>query len=85
MGADVEGTIFVIVTCARALKALGEGGSGATSDGNVEETSGSQDNGTIVVKLHDERPIDRDSIFVQAIFGVDGSKRGGSIRWSWRG
>ena len=48
MGTDVERAVLTIVTCARAPKALGEGGSGATSDGNIEEASGGRDDGTIV-------------------------------------
>ena len=64
MGTDIEGTVFTIVAHTRAPKALGEGGSRATSDGNIEETSRSGNDRTIVAKLHDERMVDRYSIFV---------------------
>ena len=84
MGADIEGAILMIVTCARAPKTLSEGGSGATSDGNIEETSRSGNDRTIVAKLHDKGTVDSYSIFIQAIFRVNSGKRGGSVGWSWR-
>ena len=40
VGTDVEGTVFVIVACTRALKAFSEERSRATSNGNIEEASG---------------------------------------------
>ena len=84
MGADVEGTVFAIVTCTMAPKAFGEGGSGATGDWDIKEVSGSRDDRMIVSKLHNERTIDGHSIFIEAIFRVYGSEGRGSVRWSWR-
>ena len=45
VGTDVEGTVFAIVACTRVLKAFGESRSGATSNGDVEETSGVENPG----------------------------------------
>ena len=39
MGADVEGAVLVIVTCASTPKALNKGRSRAMSDGDIEEAS----------------------------------------------
>ena len=83
MGTDVEGAVLAIVTCARAPKALGEGGSGATRDGNVEEAGRSGNDRTIVTESHDERSVDSYSIVVKAVFGVDGGKRGRSVKRGW--
>ena len=69
MGTNVEGAVLAIVTCARAPKALGEG----------------RDDRTIVSELHDERMVDSHSIFIKAVFGVNGSKGGGSVGRSWGG
>ena len=41
VGADVEGTVFTIVTCTMAPKTFGESRSGATGDWDVKEASGS--------------------------------------------
>ena len=83
MGTDIEGTVLTIVTCARALKALGEGGGRAARDRDVEEASGGRDDRMIISKLHDERTINVDSIFIKAIFGVDSGEGGRSVRRSW--
>ena len=40
--------VLAIVTCARAPKAFGKGGSGATRDGDIEEVCRSGNDGTIV-------------------------------------
>ena len=48
MGAGVEGTVLMIVTCARALKALGERGSRATRDRDVEEARWGENDWTTV-------------------------------------
>ena len=83
VGTDVEGAVLAIVTCASALKALGEGRSGATRDGNVEEAGRSGDDGTIVAKSHDKRAISSHSVVVKAIFRIDGGKRGRSVGQGW--
>ena len=36
VGTDIEGAVLMIVTCARAPKALGESGSGATKNRDIE-------------------------------------------------
>ena len=74
MGTDVEEAVLMKVTCARAPKALGESGSRAARDRDVEEASGSRNYRTIVSKLHDERAINSHSIFIEAVFRVDGGK-----------
>ena len=83
VGTDVEGAVLMIVTCASALKALGEGGSRATRDGNIEEVGRSRDDGTIVAELHDKRAVSSHSIIVKAVFRVDGGKRGRSVGRGW--
>ena len=85
MGTDVEGTVFAIVACTRALKAFSESGTGATSNGDVEEMSGGRDDRAIVANLYDKRLIVGYCVFIQAVFWVDGSKRGRSIGWGRRG
>ena len=84
MGADVEGAVLAIVTCARALKAFNESRGRAMSNGDIKEVSGSRDDRMIVSKLHNERTIDGHSIFVEAIFRVYGGEGRGSVRRSWR-
>ena len=84
MGADIEGVVLVIVTCASALKALSEGRSRAKSDGDIEEASRGRNDRTIVSELHNEGSVDVHSIFTKAVFGVDGSEGGRSVGWSWR-
>ena len=64
VGADVEGAVLAIVTCARALKALSERGSGATRDGDIEEAGWGGDERTIVSQLYDERAVDVHSILI---------------------
>ena len=83
VGTDVEGAVLVIVICARAPKTLGEGGSGATRDGNIEEAGRGGNDWMIVTESHDERMVGQHSIVVKAVFGIDGSKRGRSVGWSW--
>ena len=83
MGTDIEGAVLTIVTCARALKALSESRGRVTRDGNIKEVSRSGNDGTIVTELHNERMVDRHSIFIKAKFGVNGGKRGRSVRRGW--
>ena len=83
--ADVEGAIPAIVTCARALKAFGKSGSGATRNGDIEEARWGRNDRMIVSKLYDKRPVDVHSVFIQAIFGVNGGEGRRGVRWSWRG
>ena len=64
MGAGVEGAVLAIVTCTRAPKALGERGSGAMRDGDVEEAGWGRDDRTIVSQLYDERAVDVHSILI---------------------
>ena len=80
VGTDVEGAVLAIVICARALKAFGERGSGATGNGNIEEARWGRNDRTIVAELHDKGMIDIHSIFIQAVFGVDGSEGGRGVR-----
>ena len=79
---DVLGAIFSIVTCTRAPKAFSKGGSGATSNRDIEEASGGRDYWTIIANLHDKGLVVGYCIFIQAIFWVDSSEGGGDIRWS---
>ena len=81
MGADIEGAVLTIVTCASALKALSEGGSGAMSDGDIEEASRGRNDRTIVSELHNKGLVDVHSIFIKAISGVDGGEGGRSVGW----
>ena len=84
VGTDVEGAVLVIVTCARAPKAFGKSGSRVVRDGDIEEACWGRNNGTIVAKLHYKGMVDVHSIFVQAVFRVDGGEGRGGIRRSWR-
>ena len=82
MWADVEGTIFAIVTCTMAPKTFGKSGGGAVSYWDMEEASQGGEDRTIVAKLYYERTIGVHGIFVQAVFRVDGSEGGGCVRQS---
>ena len=62
--ADVEGTIFAIVTCTMAPKTFGKSGGGAVSYWDMEEASQGGEDRTIVAKLNHERAVCIDSIFV---------------------
>ena len=73
VGTDVEGAVLAIVTCARAPKAFGEHGSGATGDRNIEEARWGRNDRMIVAELHDKGMVNIHSILVQAVFEVDGS------------
>ena len=64
MRAGVEGTVLMIVTCARAPKAFGERGSRVTGDRDIEEARWGGNDWTIVTKLHDKRVVGVHSIFV---------------------
>ena len=64
VGADVEGAVLTIVTCARAPKTVGERGSGVTRDGYVKEACWGGNNRTIVSQLYNKRAIGVHSIFV---------------------
>ena len=64
VGADVEGAILAIVTCARAPKTIGERGSRATRDGYVKEVCWGGNDRTIVSQLYDKRAISVHSILV---------------------
>ena len=79
MRTDVLGAIFLIVTCTRALKAFGKGGSRVTSNGDIEEVSGGRDDWTIIANSHNKGLIVGYCVFIQAVFWVDGSKRGGDV------
>ena len=83
--ADVEGAVLAIVTCARAPKAFGKSRSGATRNGDVEEACWGRNDRTIVSELYDKRPVDVDSVFIQAVFGVNGGEGRRGVGWSWRG
>ena len=72
--ADVEGAVLAIVTCARAPKAFSESGSGAMRNGNIEEARWGRNDRTIVSELYDKGPVDVHSVFIQAVFGVNGSE-----------
>ena len=79
MRADIEGTVFSIVTCTMAPKAFGQGRSGAASDGNIKEASWSREDRTIITELYNEGAIGVHSVLVNTIFWVDSGKRGGGI------
>ena len=79
MGADVEGTIFAIVTCTMAPKTFSYSRSGATSNWDVKEASWGREDRTIVTELYYKRPVCINSILVEAIFGVDSSERRGGV------
>ena len=64
VGADVEGAVLTIVTCARAPKALSERGGGAMGDGYIKEAHWGGKNRTIVSQLYDKRAIGVHGIFV---------------------
>ena len=83
--ADVEGAVLAIVTCARAPKAFGKSGSGATRNGDVEEARWGRNDRTIVSELYDKRPVDVHSVFIQAVFGVNSGEGRKGVGWSWRG
>ena len=79
MGTDVEGAVLTIVTCARALKAFGERGSGVMGDRDIKEACWGRHNWTIVSELHNKRAIGVHSIFILAVFGVDGGEGGRGV------
>ena len=83
--ADIFRAVFSIVTSTRAPKTFGEKGSGLASDWNVKEASGGGNDRTVVANLGYERLVLSDCIFVQAIFWINGSERGGCVRRSRRG
>ena len=85
MGADVEGAVLTIVTCARAPKAFSKNRSRAVRDRDIEETCWSRNDRTIVSELHDKGMVNIHSIFVKAIFRVNGGEGGRSVGWSWGG
>ena len=64
VGTDVEGAVLTIVTCARAPKALGERGSGATRDGDIKEARWDRNNRMIVSQLYDKRAVGVYSVLV---------------------
>ena len=64
VGTDVEGAVLMIVTCARAPKALSEHRGGAMRDGDIKEARGGRNNRTIVSELYDKRAIGIYSILV---------------------
>ena len=82
MRTDVLETVFSILTCTRAPKAFSKGRSEATSDGDIEEASGGRDDWTIVANSHDKGLVVCYCVFIQAVFGVDGSEGGRDIGWS---
>ena len=64
VGTDVEGAVLIIMTCARALKALSERGGGATRDGYIKEVRWGGNNRMIVSQLYNKRAVSVHSILI---------------------
>ena len=62
--ADVEGTIFAIVTCTMAPKTFGKSRGGTASYRDIEKASRSREDRTIITELYYERTVGVHGIFV---------------------
>ena len=78
-----EGAVFMIVTCARAPNTFGESRSGTARDRDIEEAHGGRNDWMIVSELHNKGAVEIHSIFVKAVFGIDGSEGGRGVGQSW--
>ena len=64
MGTDILGTVFLIVTSTKALKALGKEGSRTAGNRDIKKASRGRDDGAVVTNSHDEGLVSGDCIFI---------------------